>query len=35
MSEILSGVEEGDNVVTVGQLDLRDGDKVRIGKGYE
>lgn len=30
MTEILGGLEEGEKVVTVGQLELRDGDRVAI-----
>jgi membrane fusion protein, multidrug efflux system len=30
MTEILDGIEEGDQVVTVGQLDLRDNDRVYV-----
>jgi multidrug efflux pump subunit AcrA (membrane-fusion protein) len=31
-TEVVGGLAEGENVVTVGQANLRDGDKVRIGK---
>lgn len=34
MTEILDGLAEGDNVVTVGQFNLRDGDHVRIGDEF-
>src|ERR1700719_2336656 len=30
MTEILDGLEESDEVVTVGQLDLRDNDRVNV-----
>jgi RND family efflux transporter MFP subunit len=35
MTGILDGIKEGDRVVTVGQMDLRDGDQVRIGDEFD
>ena len=32
MTEVISGLREGEQVVTVGQRDLKENDKVRIGK---
>lgn len=34
MTEVLDGLAEGDNVVAVGQFNLRDGDHVRIGDEF-
>ncbi len=34
MTQILDGLREGDQVVAVGQLDLKDGDRVRIGDEF-
>ena len=33
-TEVVSGLNEGQSVVTVGQVNLRDGDTVRIGEEY-
>ena len=35
MTGVLDGLKEGDRVVTVGQMDLRDGDQVRIGDEFD
>jgi RND family efflux transporter MFP subunit len=35
MTGIVDGLAEGDRVVTVGQMDLREGDQVRIGDEFE
>jgi membrane fusion protein, multidrug efflux system len=35
MTGVLDGLEAGDRVVTVGQMDLRDGDQVRIGDEFD
>jgi membrane fusion protein (multidrug efflux system) len=32
MTELLDGVQEGDSVVTVGQMELRDNDRVRVNE---
>jgi RND family efflux transporter MFP subunit len=35
MTGVVDGIKEGDRVVTVGQMDLRDGDQVRIGDEFD